>query len=326
MLTTRNFSQVGAMRILFCGNTFPAAPELLRPRLPREVDKILIWQDGDLATVPPAEVVIPLMSRVDAAVMERARPQLIQQWGAGLDGVDLVAARARGIRVASVPASGGNAQSVAEHAILLMLTLLRKFPETQESIRRGVLGMPLGLALAGRTVCLWGLGAIALPLAQMLRGFQVRVLGITRDPQSAKAAAFQLDECFATAERERALGQSDILVVCVRLTPETERLIGVRELAALPQGAYVVNVARGGLIDYDALVEALRSKHLAGAGLDVFWHEPIAPDDPILALPNVVATPHIAGITDHSYREIAEAVVGNIERLRRGEEPANCAV
>ncbi len=87
-----------------------------------------------------------------------------------------------------------------------------------------------------------------------------------------------------------------------------------------------MNAARGGLVDYAALYSALQSGHLAGAGLDVYWKEPIAPSDPLLALPNVIATPHVAGVTDRSYDEIADAVAGNIERSRRGEVPLNCAV
>jgi phosphoglycerate dehydrogenase-like enzyme len=111
--------------------------------------------------------------------------------------------------------------------------------------------------------------------------------------------------------------------VCARLAAETHGVIDAAALRMLRPGAYLVNAARGGLVDYDALYSALVSGHLAGAGLDVYWKEPIAPDDPLLALPNVIATPHIAGVTDRSYDEIADAVGINIERLRRGEMPLN---
>jgi len=96
-------------------------------------------------------------------------------------------------------------------------------------------------------------------------------------------------------------------------------------LSALPRGAYLINVSRGGLVSYEALMAALSTGHLAGAGLDVYWREPIEPDDPLLSLPNVVATPHVAGVTEQSYSQIAEAVAGNIARLRRGEPPVNRA-
>ena len=309
------------LRILFCGDTFPAAAPLLRRRLPAG-DEVRIGERPPWAS-DGVDVVIPLMSRVDASVMEAGRPRLIQQWGAGLDGVDLAAARARGIWVASVPSSGGNADSVAEHAVMLMLALLRRLPEARTSLEARVLGAPMGRMLQSATVCLYGLGAIALSLARRLKAFEARLIGITRDPHAAKVAAYGLDACYSTLERDAALGQSDVLVVCTRLVPETSGLIDARALAALPKGSLFVNLARGGLVEYAALTEALASGHLAGAGLDVFWTEPIDTADPLLALPNVIATPHVAGVTDRSYGQIADFVAGNVERLRRGEPPLN---
>jgi phosphoglycerate dehydrogenase-like enzyme len=314
------------MRILFCGDTFSYAPKLLQERLLPD-DEIHIWSDGNLgALLGGVDVIVPLMGRVDAAVMHAGRPRLIQQWGAGLDGVDLEAARTRNIWVASVPALGGNAESVAEHAIFLMLALLRKLPSAQSNIRSEVLGAPMGRTLAGCTVTLYGLGAIALPMARLLRPFGVRLLGITRNPNAPKVAEYGLDACYSTADRDRCLAQTDILALCVRLTDETRDIIGAHELACLPRGAYLVNVARGGLLNYDALYSSLTNGHLAGVGLDVYWKEPISADDPLLAFPNVVATPHIAGVTSRSYGEIADAIAANIDRLRRGEPPLNRAV
>jgi phosphoglycerate dehydrogenase-like enzyme len=315
-------------RILFCGEAFPASRSALKQRLDtlQVSGELLEWPDAGVAALPDSiDVVIPLMKRIDAAVMD-ARPfRLIQQWGAGLEGVDLEAAKARQIWVANVPTAGGNAESVAEHAIFLMLSLLRKLPEMQASVRRGGLGVPIGRTLAGRTVCLYGLGPIALALAQRLRPLGVRLLGLTRDPLAGKVAAFGLDGCYATSERNRCLAQTDVLVPCTPLTPETRGLIDAEALAALPPGAYLVNVGRGGLVSYDALVAALSSGRLAGAGLDVYWQEPISPEDPLLALPNVVATPHVAGVTEESYAQIAKTVAENIDRLRRGEPPLNRA-
>ena len=139
------------------------------------------------------------MFRIDAAVMDASAARLIHQWGSGLEGVELAAARSRNIYVANVPTSGGNAESVAEHAIFLLLSLLRQAPLAQSSVRSGLLGTPIGRMLAGNTVCLYGLGNVALALARRLRPFGVRLLGITRDPQAEKVAAFGLDACYATA-------------------------------------------------------------------------------------------------------------------------------
>jgi phosphoglycerate dehydrogenase-like enzyme len=151
-------------------------------------------------------------------------------------------------------------------------------------------------------------------------------VGVTRDPHAAKVAEFGLDACYSTAEQNACFAETDVLILCSRLSPETQGVINADALRALRPGAYLVNAARGGLVDYDALYAALAGGRLAGAGLDVYWKEPIAPDDPLLALPNVIATPHIAGVTDRSYDEIAEAVWTNVERLRRGEPPLNGVV
>jgi phosphoglycerate dehydrogenase-like enzyme len=316
------------MRILFCGETFPSARVLLQQRLPPRANDVLsVWFDrGSAIDLKTVDVLIPMMFRIDAAIMDCARFRLIQQWGSGLEGIDLEAARSRSIPVASVPTSGSNAESVAEHALLLMLALLRQLPQAQANIRGGVLGAPLGRMLAGRTVCLYGLGATALALARRLRALDVELLGITRDPKASKVAHFGLDACFSTRERESALRQSDILVLCTRLCPQTRGQIDASVFAALPPGSYLVNAARGALVEYPALYNALHTGHLGGAGLDVYWEEPISANDPLLALPNVIATPHVAGVTDRSYGEIADAVADNIERLRRSESLLNRAV
>jgi len=316
------------MRILFCGNTFASARDLLQQRLPSEAgDEICVWQDRNAAIdLSRIDVLIPMMFRIDAEIMDAAHFRLIQQWGSGLEGVDLDAARARGIPVARVPTSGSNAESVAEHALLLILSLLRQMPEAQANVRACVLGGPLGRMLAGRTVCLYGLGATALALARRLRALDVKLLGLTRDPGAPKVAAFDLHGCYSIDERDTCLGQTEILVLCTRLSKETRGLISASTLSALSKGAYLVNAARGALIDYGALYAALSTRHLAGAGLDVYWEEPIAPSDPLLALPNLIATPHVAGVTEESYGQIADAVAQNISRVQRGLPILNRAV
>lgn len=316
------------MRILFCGATFPAAPELLRRRLASSGDYDVGTCSVEQLRAAPgeADVLIPLMCRVDAAVMDATRCRLIQQFGTGLEGVDLDSARRRGIFVANVPSAGSNAVSVAEHAVLLILATLRQIDRARANIQAGVLGAPMGRMLAGRSVCLYGLGATALALSARLRAFDVRLIGITRDPSAPKVAAYKLDACYAANERATALARTDVLVLCTALCDDTRGMIDAGALAALPEGALLVNAARAGLVDYDALHAALTSGHLAGAGLDVFWDEPADPGDPLLSLPNVVATAHVAGVTDGSYGEIADAVVTNIMRLGRGDPPLNRAV
>lgn len=313
------------MRILFCGDCFPASRDLLRERLPDGTqDKLVIARERTLRDeLGRADVVIPLMTALDRDLLGATGARLVQQWGSGIEGIDLEAAAARNIWVARVPAVGWNADSVAEHVLLLTLALLRQLPVGQANLRLGVLGAPMGQMLAGRTVCLYGLGATAKAIGRRLRGFDVRLIGLTRKPSEAKTREFGLDACYGYSDRIAALAVSDILVVCLRLVDETRGLIDAGALAALPAGAFLINAARGAVVDYGAAYHALASGHLGGAGLDVYWSEPILPDDPILALPNVIATPHLAGVTDRSYAHIADAVAHNLERLRRGEAPLN---
>jgi phosphoglycerate dehydrogenase-like enzyme len=214
---------------------------------------------------------------------------------------------------------------VAEHALLLMLAVLRQLPAAQANVRAGVLGAPLGVALTGRTVCIVGLGAVGRALAVRLAPFGVRLIGVTRRPDPSRTAAAGLAACYGFDERLNAFAAADVLVLCLPVTMETRGMIDAAAFAALPDAACLVNVARGGLVDYAAAFDALSRGRLRGAGLDVFWQEPIAPDDPLLALPNVIATAHVGGVTDRSYAGIIEAVADNIERLRRGEPPAHRA-
>ncbi|WP_263354167.1 2-hydroxyacid dehydrogenase [Acidicapsa acidisoli] len=315
------------MRILFCGNTFPDAPEYLREHLPSDAnDEIIACTATDIIPkLSGVDIVIPKMQRIGCAEIEAGQFQLIQQWGTGLECIDLESAKKKEIYVANVPATGGNAESVAEHAILLILSLLRELPKAQAHVRAGVHGTPLGKMLAGRTVCLYGLGAIALPLAKRLHSFEVNLIGITRDPTASKVSEFGLSRCFSLEERERAFAATDILILCMRYTEEMRGMIGAKELAWLKRRAYLINVARGGVIDGEALYSHLVCGHLAGAGLDVFWQEPIPTNDPVLALPNVIATPHVGGATEPSFEMIAKVVATNVERIRYGNPPLHTA-
>jgi len=308
------------MRILFCGDAFPDEPAYLKQSLSADAgDELIVCPHNDIRPMlDGVDVVIPRMGSVGRREMEAGTFRLVQQFGAGLEGVDLRAARDLGISVANVPATGGNAESVAEHAILLILALLRDLPQAQANVRSGILGAPIGKVLAGRTVCLYGLGAIALPLAKRLKAFGVRLIGVTRDPSAPKVDEFKLDRCYSKEEQELAFAATDILILCVRYFEEMRGSVGSRELASLANGAYVINIARGGLLDHVALHEAIVSGHIAGAGLDVFLPEPAPTNDALLHHPNVLVTPHIGGVTENSFKDIADVVASNIEALRHG--------
>lgn len=144
------------------------------------------------------------------------------------------------------------------------------------------------------------------------------LFGVTRDSSAPKVKAFNLDACYSTEDRATALGRCDILVLCLRLGQETLGIVDRNVFDMLRHGTYLVNASRGPLINRSALLSALSSGRLAGAGLDVFWQEPVSIDDPLLAMPGVVATPHIAGVTAESCEQIADSVSANNARPHDG--------
>jgi phosphoglycerate dehydrogenase-like enzyme len=304
--------------IVFVGESFSAAREMVGELLPDDEIRACA---ADSLPAAPIDVLVPTMNRVDAQLMDAVRPRLIQQFGAGLEGVDLDAASERGIPVANIPAaSTGNAASVAELAVLHLLSLSRQLDASREALQNRQLGEPIGQSLAGRTATVLGLGGIGREVALRLRAFGTRLIGVGRRPSAEldPETAALVDSYYPIEQLSQALGRSDLLVVCTPLTAQTRGLIGASELAALRPGGLLINVARGPVVDRDALLAALRDGRLAGAGLDVFWSEPIDPADPILA-ENVLATPHVGGVTTQAGLATARRFADNIERLRRGE-------
>lgn len=267
------------------------------------------------------DVLIPTMSVVNRDHLASSdHLQLIQQCGAGLDGVDLQAASEMNIRVANVPTDkSGNADSVAELGIYMMIGLSRDFRKMASSLASRSIGVPLGRALSGKTVGIIGLGGIGRALARRLKAFDVHLIGMKRhDPQKVKAE-IGLDWVGTPEDMKEFLGRSDYVILCLPLTPENRNMIGRHTFDMMKRDSFLVNLSRGGLVDRGALQDALASEKIGGVGLDVFWEEPPDPDDPIFKY-NVLATPHIAGATDVSIRGIVKAVAENIRRLETGQD------
>jgi D-3-phosphoglycerate dehydrogenase len=262
-----------------------------------------------------AEVVVNI--RAHARFTERVlaacpRVRLISIWGTGTDHVDLAACRSRGVTVTSTP--GVNAHAVAEHTMALMLAVTRRIPAMDHDVRAGEWPRGLVVQLEGKTLGIVGLGAIGRRVAALAAGFGMRIVASTWGPDGGRAAAAGASH----VPIETLLRESDVVTLHMRLGAETERFIGRDRLALMKPTAFLINTARAGLVDRDALVDALRSGRLAGAGLDVFHEEPIAAGDPLLSLANVVLTPHDAGAT----REVIDAglclAVENVERFLQG--------
>jgi len=268
------------------------------------------------------DVLIPTMSPVTEELLEKSdRLRLIQQCGSGLEGVDLQAARKRNIWVANVPANiSGNADSVAELGIYMMIGLSRDIRGMAQSLRNRKMGEPQGKALSGRTVGIVGLGGIGQALIKRLKAFDVHLIGIKRHHTPNAMKELDLEWVGGPEDINDLLKRSDFVILCLPYTPETKHLINPTSISFMKQSAFLINLARGGLVDREALQEALASGKIAGAGLDVFWEEPPDPNDTIFNY-NVLATPHIAGSTDLSIRGIVKAVANNILRLEKNKEP-----
>jgi phosphoglycerate dehydrogenase-like enzyme len=258
--------------------------------------------------------------------MDRIRGlRLIHQWGAGLEGVDVAAATTRGILVANVPSTGGNADSVAEWCVMAAIALSRRLPSALQIIRHGRgWGAPLGQALKERTAGIIGLGGIGQALALRLRAFGMRIIAIKQRPDPALLSRLGIEWAGGLERLPELLRHSDYVFLCMPLNGDTRGLINEASLRQMKHRACLVNAARGGLIDHPALLKALAEGRLIGAGLDVFENEPLQPSSPILAREDVVATPHIAGVTDLSYRNIAQALAENVRRLEAAEPLKHC--
>jgi phosphoglycerate dehydrogenase-like enzyme len=312
--------------VVVAGTGFTAVRQHLLEALPGVrfdmIDVATLRRDG-----AAADVLIPAMSRIDGELMDHIGGlRLIQQWGAGLEGVDIPAATARCIAVANVPSAGtGNAESVAEWCVMAAIAVSRRLPVAEQTLRGGkVWGGPMGRALLGRTAGIVGMGGIGRALAARLRPFGMRMVGIKRCPEQGLAERLGMEWIGGPERLPELLRLSDYLFLCVPLRDETRALIDEAALALLPPQACVVNAARGGLMSQAALLRALDRGRLVGAGLDVFEQEPLPSDSPLLGRPDVVATAHIAGVTDVSYRGIAERVAANVRRLLAGEPLENC--
>ena len=254
-------------------------------------------------------VLVRSATRITREALARAdRLKAIGRAGVGVDTIDVDAATERGIPVLTAPA--GNTTSAAELTFALLLALARRVPAADGSMKAGEWDRKsfTGIELFGKTLGLIGAGRIGGEVARRARAFGMRVL--VYDPFLNAERARALDVEIGTLDD--VLGRADVISVHVPLTDATQNLIGETQIARMKQGVLILNVARGGVIDEDALLGALRAKHVGGAALDVFETEPLPPDHPFRQLSNVVLTPHLGASTAEAQHnvaiEIAEAV------------------
>ncbi|KAH9781201.1 D-isomer specific 2-hydroxyacid dehydrogenase family protein [Citrus sinensis] len=298
-------------RVLFCGPHFPASHNYTKEYLQNypsiQVDVIPISDAPDV--IANYHLCVVKTMRLDSNVISRANQmKLIMQFGVGLEGVDINAATRCGIKVARIPGDvTGNAASCAELTIYLMLGLLRKQNEMRMAIEQKKLGVPTGETLLGKTVFILGFGNIGVELAKRLRPFGVKIIATKRSWASHSQVSCQssalavkngiiddlVDEKGCHEDIFKFASMADVVVCCLSLNKQTAGIVNKSFLSSMKKGSLLVNIARGGLLDYEAIAHYLESGHLGGLGIDVAWTEPFDPNDPILKFKNVLITPHV---------------------------------
>ena len=239
--------------------------------------------------------------------------KMVSVWGTGTDNIDLHAAGMRGVTVCNTP--GVNAFAVAEHALTLMLAVARKIPAIDREMHAGKWPREMLTQLLGKTLGVFGMGTIGSRVATLGRAIGMDVLAWSArgDEGRIRAAGAR------AATKDEILRQADVVSLHVRLAEDTRGFIGRKELAMMKPTAILVNTGRAALVERDALIAALREGKILGAGLDVFHHEPLAPDDPILTLSNIVCSPHNAGQTPEVVRDGLLRAVANVEHFLAGK-------
>jgi phosphoglycerate dehydrogenase-like enzyme len=274
-------------------NTLPGSPQTLIER------------------IRDAEVVINIRSSstFSAEIFQSCpRLRLLSVWGTGTDNVDLAAAVKHAVTVTNTPAV--SAYSVAEHALTLMLTVARRIPSQDAAVRNGEWPRGQGVELRAKTLGIIGLGAIGRRFAELGHGIGMDVVAWTMHPRPLPN--------IQPVDFEQLLRVSDVLSIHLRLTDQTKGMIGSRQFSLMKKTAILVNTARGAIVDEAALVDALSTKQIAGAGLDVFSTEPLPAGHVLRTLDNVVLTPHSAGITPEALEAGLRMAVENVRSFLDG--------
>jgi D-3-phosphoglycerate dehydrogenase / 2-oxoglutarate reductase len=304
------------VRVLVTEPLSEAGLDLLRNDF--QVDVRTDLANGDLASeiAPYDALIIRSATQVTAAVLEAAGTlKVVARAGIGLDNVDVEAATRRGVMVVNAPQS--NIISAAEQAMALLLGQARNLPQADGALKRGAWERSRweGVELAGKTLGLVGLGRVGGLVAQRAAGFGMRVIAFDPYVSTERAKEMGVD---AMPSLEALLVQSDFVSIHLPRSPETEGLIGARELALMKQGARLVNTARGGIVDEEALTKALVDGHLGGAALDVFAVEPTT-QSPLFELDNVVVTPHLGASTREAQDKAGTTVAEMVRLALKGE-------
>ena len=311
--------------VVYWNRATPEVYATVREEAPPEFRLRLLESDDPAearAKLGEAEFVLIADWALTADDLEAApRLRFVQHQGVGYERIDTAALAARKIPLCLCPA--GTATGVGEHTLLLILALLKQVVVAHNALVEGRwLQWALRLStrdLEGKTLGLIGFGRTGRATARRVRGFGVRL--IAHDPYITLTPEERAEFGVELVERDRLLQEADIVCCHVPLTAETRHLIDRETLGLMKSTAYLVNVSRGGVVDQDALVEALRARRIAGAGLDVFSPEPLPPGHPLTRLDNVVLTPHVGAGTLDAFRAKMRFAFANMRRFAQGEPP-----
>lgn len=267
--------------------------------------------------VREADGLICGMEAITARVIESAPLlKVIARTGVGYDTVDVGAATRRGIPVCNTP--GANDQTVADFAIGLMIAVSRRMIEGYEICQQRRWDRVVGVEVWKKTLAIIGMGRIGKAVARRARGFDMRVLAVDVVRDEGFAAEFGVEY----VSLEEALREADFVSLNAPHLPETEKLINERTISLMKRGAYLINTARGGLVDEEALAEAVRSGRLAGAAVDALWDEGANSSSPLIGVPGIIVTPHMAAYSHEAMERMALIAAQNVVTvLRDGRSP-----
>lgn len=307
------------MKVVIVGEFSQTSRRRIRSVFPADWQLVFVAPEELDAEIGDADVIVPEHVMIDGPFLKRARRLKLVQTGAGFDNVDIEACTAGGVYVAN--AAGINAAAVAEHVLGFILCWYKNLIMLDGAMKTGAYGVDYsGAELAGKEIGIVGLGNIGRQVARYARAFGMQVLGYDIQPPDADTLAG-----VETVDFNTLLKRSDIVTLHIFLNARTRHMIGRDELELMKPAALLINTARGPVVDESALIEALQSKKIAGACLDVFETEPLPADSLLRTLDNVILSPHTAGMPDglKFHKKRYEYFVENIKRVAAHRAPLN---
>jgi len=310
-------------RLLVTPTSYGKNDSRLKTELEAQVGEVIynptgkpLSSDEIVELLPGIDGYIAGLDEINAKAIKMANHlKVIARYGVGVDNVDLDAAREKEIVVTNTP--GANSVSVAELALGLMLALSRHIPEAVEAVRQGKWPRYAGVSLEEKTIGILGLGAIGKQLARRLAGFDCKIMAF--DPFAD--ATFAKDHQVELASLDQVIEQADFLSLHLPLSAETRGMVSDTFLSKMKKGSFLINTSRGEVIDEEALLKALQSGHIKGAGLDAFAVEPPEAGNPLLSLPQVIATPHLGAQTDGATSNMGWLAMKDCLAVLKNEKP-----